>query len=160
MKFKREAWRALEPQPFHEGEYEVKLDNGEVIRAAYRHQQWTQDASLFTRWRGRRLKGLNKPKPLRRALDQYRADAPKTHPPAADAAHFLARRAVSLDAPLRAYRYYLVLQDLDPTRLDKVDTQWMARFLAGPSLSKEKAEARRHKVDAFFKKRGGRPARG
>ncbi len=159
MKFKREAWRALQAPPFHEGEYEVKLDNGEVIRAVYRQEQWTRDASLFTQWRGRRLKGLKKPKLPRRALDQYRADAPKTHAAAADAAHFLARRAVSLDAPLRAYRYYLVLQDLDPARLDEVDTQWVERFLARPALSKEKIETGRNKADAFFKKRGGRPAR-
>lgn len=158
MKFKREAWRALQPPPFHEGEYEVKLDNGEVIRAVFRQEQWTQDASRFARWRGRRLKGLNKPKPPRRNLGRYRADKPKTHAPAADGAHFLARRAVSLDAPLRAYRYYLVLQGLDPARLAEVDTRWIERFLARPALAKEEIEAGRHKVDAFFNKRGGRPA--
>lgn len=159
MKFKQEAWRALQPSPFHEGEYEVKLDTGEIIRAVYQQQQWTQDASRFTQWRGRQLKGLNKPKLPRRALDRYRADAPTTHAPATDGAHFLARRAVSLNAPLRAYRYYLVLQALEPTRLEKVDTQWIARFLAHPSLSEEKLEARHHKVNTFFSKRGGHPAR-
>ncbi len=158
MKFKREAWRALQPSPLHEGEYEVELDNGEVIRAVYQQQQWTHDASRFTRWRGRRLKGLNKPKLPRGALDGYRADTPDTHAPAAAAAHFLARRAVSLDKPLSAYQFYLVLQALEPVRLDTVDTQWLERFLARPSLPKEKVAARRHKVDVFFTKRGGRPA--
>jgi len=160
LKFKREAWRALQPSPVHEGEYEVKLDTGDVIRAVYQQQQWTQDASRFTRWRGRLLKGLNKPKRHRSALDRYRADASPTYAPAADGAHFLARRAVSLDVPLRAYQYYLVLQTLDPALLDKVDRQWIERFLAAPSLSKEKLQARHHKVDVFFKKRGGHPARG
>lgn len=157
MKFKRETWRALQPSPFHEGEYEVELDNGDIIRAVYQQQQWTQDASRFTRWRGRRLKGLNKPKLPRRALDLYRADAPKTHTAAADAAHFLARRAVSLDKPLSAYRYYLVAQDLESERLDAVDTQWIERFLASTSVPKEKIEARQQKADVFFSKRGGRP---
>lgn len=159
MKFKREAWRALQPSPFHEGEYEVKLDTGDVIRAVYQQQQWTQDASRFTRWRGRQLKGLNKPKLPRRALNRYRADAPKTHAPATDAAHFLARRAVSLSKPLPAYQYYLVLQDLDPARIDDVDSKWIARFLAQPALSKDKLEACQNNVDAFFKNRGGCPTR-
>lgn len=121
---------------------------------------WTPDASRFTQWRGRQLKGLNKAKLPRRALDRYHADAPKTHATAADATHFLARRAVSLDAPLRAYRYYLVLQALEPARLDTVDAQWIERFLASPSLSKEKTEAQHDKTDEFFSKRGGCPARG
>jgi hypothetical protein len=142
----------------HEGEYEVELDNGEVIRASYQQDQWTQDASRFTRWRGQRLKGLNKPKLPRRAFDKYRADTPRTHAPAAAAAHFLARRAVSLDKPLSAYQLYLIVQALEPVRLDKIDTQWVERFLALPSLPKEKVAARRHKADVFFTKRGGRPA--
>src|SRR3546814_6790936 len=66
MKFKQETWRALEPSPFHEGEYEVKLDTGEVIRALYQQQQWTQEPDRITAWRGRQIKGLNKPKRHRR----------------------------------------------------------------------------------------------
>lgn len=82
MKFKREAWRTLQPPPFHEGEYEVKLDTGEVIRAL----------------------------------------------------------------------------ELNPDRLDTVDTQWIEHFLASPLLSKDKVEARHHKADAFFQQ-AWRPSR-
>src|SRR3546814_15683861 len=99
MKFKQETWRALEPSPFHEGEYEVKLDTGEVIRALYQQQQWTQEPDRITAWRGRQIKGLNKPKRHRRDLDQYRAKEPDTHANAAAAAHFLARRAVAQNKP-------------------------------------------------------------
>ncbi len=156
MKFKREAWRALNPPPVHEGEYEVKLDSGEVIRVAYQQQQWTQDTGRFTAWRGRQLKGMQKPKRHRRALDRFRAQAPDTHARAAAAAHFLARRAVSLDKPLPAYQYYLILQALDPARIDEVDSTWIAHMLAQPTSSKEKLEACQNNVLAFFNARGAR----
>ncbi len=159
MKFKLEAWRAQQPPPFHEGEYDVKLDTGDVVRATYQQQQWGQETNGFTQWRGQRLKGMKKHKRQRRSMKQYHADAPATYSPAADAAHFLARRAVSLDKPLSAYQHYLVLQALDPALLAQVDTQWIAKFLALPSLSQDRIEARHNKVDAFFDKRGGRPAR-
>lgn len=160
MKYKQDAWRALEPSPFHEGEYEVKLDTGEVIRALYQQQQWTRDTNRFTAWRGRQIKGLNKPKRHRRALDRYRAQAPDTHAPAASAAHFLARRAVSLNKPLPAYQYYFVLHALDPDRIDDVDSTWITRFLAQPTLSKDKLEACQNNVEAFFSARGAHPAQG
>ncbi len=157
MKFKQEAWRALQLSPFHEGEYEVKLDNGEVIRAVYQQHQWAQDTSRFTQWRGRQLRGLNQPKRQRRDLDRYRADAPDTHAPAAAAAHFLARRAVSLNKHLLAYQYYLVLHALDAARMEAVDSRWIGHVDTHLSALKEKVEERKLKVDAFFSKRGGRP---
>ncbi|HUH59813.1 MAG TPA: hypothetical protein VL001_07000 [Candidimonas sp.] len=159
MKFKPEAWRALQPPPFHEGEYEVKLDSGEIIRAMYQQTQWLQDTSRFAQWRGQRLKGMKQDKPRRRVMDRYRANAQATYSPAAQAAHFLARRAVSLGKQFSAYQFYLVVQTLDPALLGQVDTQWIAKLAAQPSVSKEKILARHHKVDAFFSKRGGHPTR-
>lgn len=160
MKFKTEAWRAVQPPPFHEGLYDVKLDNGKVVRIEYRQQQWAQDARHITEWRGQQLKGMDKPGRHRRAMDRYRAGSPKTHALAARSAHFLARRAVSRNAPQRAYQHYLVLHALAPSRLADVDTQWIQQFLAFTSLSEDKIKACRRKVDTFFKRRGGRPARG
>lgn len=159
MKFKPDAWRTLQPPPFHAGEYDVMLDSGEVIRATYEQQQWTQEPRRFTQWRGQRLKGMKKHKRQRQIMKQYHADAPDTHAPAAESAHFLARRAVSLNKPLAAYQHYIVLQVLDPALVAPVDTQWIAKFLATPALSQEKVETRHDKVDKFFNKRGGRPAR-
>lgn len=152
MKFKNGVWHDMKVMPVHEGHYDVHLQSGDKIRAEFRAGAWIGGSVDFSQWRGMELKGMAKTRIHRENMDKYRAATPGTHGQALEGALFLARRAVSLNFQKDAYRYYLIANAIDRTRLAEVDKKCMERFASKGIFLGEQSKA-----DKFFDRWGGRP---
>ncbi|MGN7103337.1 hypothetical protein ACTHR6_17155 [Ralstonia holmesii] len=152
MKFKTGPWLDIGVLPVQEGTYEVKLPSGEKAKAIFQSGTWRKHPADFTEWRGRVLKGMSSARQHRESVDSFRTALPRTYPTAVESAVFLARHAVSLNYKKDAYRYYLIANAIDRTRLKRVDKQWLKRFAMNSDVRDEQ-----RKADKFFERCGGRP---
>ena len=154
MGFRPGPWFDMEISPVHAGLYEVQLKSGATGRVAFWRRAWEGDAAQYIAWRGRELVGTSKAesRPHRVNLEAYHSAVPSTHSAALESALFLARRAVSLNYKSDAYRFYLIANAIDRTRLKRYDKKWVERYARNRDVGKVQLL-----VDRFFNESGGRP---
>jgi len=152
MKWRLSSWLSIEILPVHDGEYDVKQDDGSVVPAEYRGGSWRGDRTRFVEWRGQEL--ITSERELlraRRVVGRYKDLDTATHLKAVAASLFLARHRVSIGRGRTAFKYYLIAHRIDGSALAKEDESWLEQYVMRRRSKLSAIEAR---VDDFFSKRG------
>jgi hypothetical protein len=153
MKWKTsETFFPMTVRPHRNGPYELKRADDSLARESYRGDAWQTDVAGYLGWRGIEIE-TTKEEVLkeRRALSRYRYSVVKTHKSALKAAVWLARYHASARRLGKAFRFYLIANRIDPSRLPNVDREWMERSVRHIENTRDSIDAQ---VDAFFQKRG------
>jgi hypothetical protein len=143
---------AMSVRPHRDGTYDLVREDGSLTPIDYRNDAWQTDIASFIGWRGMELQ-TTKDTVLkeRRALSRYRYSAEQTHQRALKAAVRLARHHASGCRFAKAFRFYLIANRMDPTRLPEVDRKWMELNVSRVDDCRAAID---WKVDDFFRKRG------